>query len=76
MKEERKLSELEVGKCGLVLFLKTEGSMRRRFLDIGISPGTEILCVGKSPFDDPRAYLVRGCEVAIRQKDAEGIYIE
>ncbi len=76
MKEERKLSSLDVGECGLVIRLLADGSMRRRLLDVGIAPGTSVACVGKSPFGDPRAYLVRGCEIAIRRKDAEGIIIE
>ena len=75
MEKEKRLSELSVGESGRVSELLTSGSMRRRFLDIGISPGTEIICVGKSPFGDPAAYLVRGCEVAIRRSDAYGIVL-
>lgn len=75
MKEEKRLSSLGIGECGRVSELLTDGSMRRRFLDIGIAPGTLVLCVGKSPFGDPSAYLVRGCEIAIRRKDADGIII-
>lgn len=76
MKKERKLSSLGVGECGLVIRLIADGSMRRRLLDVGIAPGTSVACVGKSPFGDPRAYLVRGYEIAIRRKDADGIIIE
>jgi len=50
--------------------------MRRRFLDLGFLRGEEVRCVGKSPLGDPRAYLIRGKTVALRQRDAEGITLE
>ncbi len=76
MKKEKRLSELAVGECGSVSALLTEGSMRRRFLDIGLASGTRVVCIGKSPLGDPCAYLVRGCKIAIRKRDADGIIIE
>ena len=72
----RKLSELNAGEDAQVAKLLVNGSMRRRLLDIGVSPGTRVSCIGKSPFGDPSAYLVRGCAVAIRRKDAERVIIE
>ncbi len=75
MKSEKRMSELNVGEFGLVTSLLTEGSMRRRFLDIGLSAGTRVSCIGKSPLGDPSLYLVRGCKIAIRKRDAEGIII-
>ncbi len=76
MKSEKRLSELCVGECALVGSLAIGGSMRRRFLDIGLSPGTRVRCIGKSPLGDPSLYLVRGCRIAIRKRDAEGIIID
>ena len=76
MKKAKCLSELRVGECGKIKRLEVSGSLRRRFLDIGFMQGTRIECVGKSPFGDPRAYFLRGCEIAIRQKDAEKIIVE
>lgn len=72
----RKLSELKAGEEGQVTKLLINGSMRRRLLDIGLSPGTAVSCIGKSPFGDPAAYLVRGSAVAIRKKDADCVIIE
>lgn len=69
------LSRLPVGQCGVVLALLTEGSMRRRLLDLGITKGSGIECIGESPAKDPRAYLVRGTVIAIRSKDSHKILI-
>ena len=76
MEKEKRLDELSVGECGVVENLIVCGSMRRRLLDIGFTRGTTVLCVGKSPLGDPTAYLVRGCKIAIRQRDAHGIVLK
>ena len=76
MNKEKRLSELRVGECARVLGLRSQGSMRRRFLDVGLSPGTLVFCVGKSPLGDPLAYMVRGCEIAIRKRESQTVIIE
>ena len=62
----------EYAKIGQIL---TRGSMRRRLLDIGLTPGTMIECVGKSPAGDPKAFLIRGAVIALRSEDCADILI-
>lgn len=69
------LNELSPGQRGIVTELRTTGSMRRRFLDIGLIPHTVVECVGRSPGGDPSAYLIRGAVIAIRAEDSRGIRI-
>ena len=76
MKDEKRLSNLKPGCSCIVSHLEISGDMRRRFLDIGLLPGTKVLCIGKSPFADPKAYCVRGKVIAIRSIDAHGVIIE
>ena len=75
MKKEKKLPDLRVGEWGIVYSLLSEGAIRRRFLDIGLIPGTAVLRYGKSPFGDPSAYLVRGKLIAIRDEDGKKILL-
>ena len=70
------LSCLKPGECGKVLKLNTSGSMRRRFLDIGLIQNTLIECIGTSPSGDPSAFLIRGAVIAIRSHDSSDIIIE
>ena len=56
--------------------LKTDGSIRRRLLDIGLVPKTMVECIGKSPSGDPTAFLVRGAVIALRSEDCKKIYID
>ncbi len=75
MNYDKRLSSLPCGEWGRVAFLLTEGSMRRRFLDVGLVPGTEVACLGASPLGDPRAYLIRGKVIAIRSSDAASVVL-
>ena len=47
--------------------------MIRRFTDIGLIENTLVECVGESPAGDPKAYLIRGAVIAIRNEDCNDI---
>ena len=64
------------GDKAIVRCLNTSGSMRRRFIDIGIVKDSEIECIGKSPLGDPSAYFIKGAVIAIRAQDAKSIEVE
>ena len=73
--EKNLLSELPCGERGWIKQVSYASAMRRRLLDVGMIPGTEIVCLGVSPLGDPRTYLVRGKMIAIRARDAECVVI-
>ena len=75
MNGKRVMSSLAVGEVGIVSAVLTEGSIRRRFIELGMLPGAEIVCVGVSPLGDPSAYLIRDKIIAIRHRDAAGVVI-
>lgn len=45
-------------------------SVRRRLLELGLTPGTEVAIVGVSPLGDPLELSVRGSRLSIRKKEA------
>lgn len=69
------LNDIEVGEQAVVEELKTSGAMRRRLLDIGLSGGAVVECVGRSPMGDPSAYLIHGAVIAIRARDCRGVIV-
>ena len=69
------LSHLACGARGWVSSVCCTSGMRRRLLDVGLIPGTEVVCLGASPLGDPRVYLVRGKMIAIRSRDAGSVVI-
>ena len=76
MKDSIPLCEMAPGERATVRQLLTEGTMRRRFLDMGLMEGTEVECVGRSPWGDPSAYRFCGAVVALRAKDCRSILVE
>jgi DtxR family Mn-dependent transcriptional regulator len=52
-----------------------QGFTRRRFLDLGLTPGTEIYPELLNAFGDPRAYRVRGTLIALRHDQAAQVWV-
>lgn len=69
------LNKLPIGEIGCVNYLLSKGNERRRMLDLGIVPNTKIEALYKSPIGDPIAYFIRGAVIALRNEDAEKIYV-
>lgn len=74
--ECKTLAEMKVGQRARVVELLVEGLTRRRFLDLGLLPGTEVRAVMRSPLGTPMAYDVRGSILAIRPEDALKITVK
>lgn len=53
-----------------------QGFTRRRFLDLGLTPGTQIFPELQNFFGDPRAYRVRGTLIALRKDQANQIWVK
>ena len=69
------LAVLRPGESGEVVRIsrRCRGLARRRLMDLGILPGTEILAEMISPSGDPTAYRIRGATVALRKEQAAQI---
>ena len=50
--------------------------MKRRFLDIGLTDGTDVECVLVSYGNEMKAYCIKGAIIGIRREDANLIEIE
>ncbi len=53
-----------------------QGFTRRRFLDLGLTPGTTIYPELGNFFNDPRAYRIRGTLIALRKDQAAQIWVK
>ncbi len=72
----KSLSELAVGQQGKVYRVAAEGSARRRILEMGVTPGTEITLKGVAPLGDPIEVLVKGYRLSLRKEEADNIFVE
>ena len=69
------LDQLQPGESAVVTELVSTGLNRRRMMDLGILPGTQIEIEMKSPLGDPVAYQVRGAVIALRREQAQEIFV-
>lgn len=74
----RTLADLSPGASGRVVRLgaSCRGAQRRRLLDLGVVPGTEIRSEFASAAGDPIAFRIRGALIALRRDQAAWIEIE
>ncbi len=72
---EKNVSELKPGETGTVVSLSCTGALRRRIIDMGITPGAAIRMMKAAPFGDPLEINVRGYELSIRKSEAGQIIV-
>ncbi len=70
------LSNIETGQKARIIALDADDNISRRLLDIGLTSGAAVECVGKSPCGDPKAFLIRGAVIAIRSEDAKKVRVD
>jgi len=70
------LRDLKVGKSGRVLSVGGEKVLRRRLLEMGITPRTTVTIKKVAPMGDPIELLLRGYVLSLRLEDASMITVE
>ena len=71
------LDQLPVGgKCVIRQVGNQRGAVKRRLIDMGLTPGTEVKLIKMAPFGDPMELQLRGYELSLRKEDAEMIEVE
>lgn len=69
------LSEMSEGQRGIVGRVGGIGPLRRRLLEMGIVPGTEVYVEKYAPLKDPLELIVKGYHVSLRVEEASRIQI-
>jgi DtxR family Mn-dependent transcriptional regulator len=71
------LDELKQDQRAKIIALDeaVQGFTRRRFLDLGMTPGAEIFPELQNFFGDPRGYRIRGTLIALRKDQAAQIWV-
>ena len=70
------LKDIAIGKSARVLSVGGEGILRRRLLEMGITPRTVITIKKAAPMGDPIELFLRDYILTIRLEDAERITVE
>ena len=70
------LDQLPVGgSCIIEQVGNQRGAVKRRLIDMGLTPGTAVELVKIAPFGDPMELRLRGYELSLRKEDAAQIKI-
>jgi len=70
------LSALKIGQKAVIKSVGGEGTLRRRLLDMGLTPRAEVMIRKIAPMGDPIEIYVRGYELTLRKEDASKIEVE
>ncbi len=70
------LDHIKVGDGGMIVSVGGEGALRRRLLDMGLTPKTMVYVKKVAPMGDPLELSLRGYMLSIRKEDAANIEIE
>ena len=64
------------GQGGIITGVGGDGALRRRLLDMGLTPKTKVMVRKVAPMGDPIELYLRGYVLTIRAEDAAKIEIE
>lgn len=69
------LSEIGPGGSGIIKSIGSEGHLRRRMIDMGLTVGTRAEVIRCAPFGDPIEINIHGYDLSIRKSEAKKIEI-
>ncbi|MEG2989607.1 MAG: FeoA family protein, partial [Oscillospiraceae bacterium] len=65
---EKTIETLQPGESGIILSVGGDrGPVRRRLVDMGLTPGTRVTVRKVAPFGDPIEVNIRGYELSLRK---------
>lgn len=75
MPDSIQLHLLQPGQRATILHINGAGSLRRRFIEMGIVKGETILIERNAPLGDPVEYFIKGYHLALRREEAAQIEV-
>lgn len=67
------LDKLPIGQSARITSVGGERALRRRLLDMGLTPKTRVTLVKRAPMGDPLELELRGYSLTLRAEDAASI---
>ena len=73
---KKTVNDMKIGERAVVTGLGCSGALRRRIIDMGITPGAVVILRKAAPMGDPLEINVRGYELSISRSEAKEITVE
>ncbi len=75
-KNNLSLKDIKPGKAVIVVNILGQGALRKRLIDMGITPGVKIFVRKIAPLGDPIEINLRGYELSLRKDIAKNILVK
>jgi ferrous iron transport protein A len=72
----RRLSDIPLNRSCRIKGLEGPGQDCARLLDLGFTPGEDVIVTHTAPLGDPLVIRVRGTLLALRKREAAWIFVE
>jgi Fe2+ transport system protein FeoA len=69
------LDQLPLGQSGKVVKLTGSPAVRRRLMEMGITPAAMVEAVRRAPMGDPLDIKIRGYHLSLRREEASAVEI-
>ncbi len=69
------LAKLPLSQKAVVVRVGGERTVRRRLMEMGLTPGVQVSVVSVSPLGDPLQLSLRGGRMSIRKKEALAVEV-
>lgn len=73
---KKSLNDLMPGQNGVIAALLGQGAIKRRLVDMGLTPGVRVFVRKVAPLGDPIEINLRGYALSLRRDDAKQILLE
>jgi Fe2+ transport system protein FeoA len=70
------LADLPLGVEAVIVGYSNGAAARKRFVEMGLVPGSRVTRLRAAPFGDPSEYAVFGARLAVRRRDAAVVLVE
>ncbi|OPY19494.1 MAG: ferrous iron transport protein A [Methanomethylovorans sp. PtaU1.Bin093] len=70
------LNDLRPGIKARIIKVLAKGTVRRKLMDMGMVPGSEIEVVRTAPLGDPIEFRIKGYSLSMRKQEAVNIVVE
>ena len=69
------LDQLSIDSWAEIQTINEQAPLKKRLQDLGFVSGVDIQCLLEGPLKDPRMYRLLGTSIALRNQEAQHIFV-
>ena len=70
------LASATIGRPVKVICVAGDGDVSLRLMEMGVTPGVDIRCLGTAPLGDPLEFELRGYRLSLRKSEAAHVELD